>query len=165
MSIDSRHFSYLDYGGHGQPLLALHGHFGEARTFTGLARELAPDWRVIALDQRGHGRSERPADFSRDGYIGDAAALLDHLDPSTGASASIANATSAKARWLENAERRRSPTTWQPGRSADCHLPDALRQDTAVNCPCASTSYTIAGIGGWTAAAPQRITSVWTARG
>ncbi|MFE0700941.1 alpha/beta fold hydrolase [Streptomyces sp. NPDC058872] len=79
VNVDGRHLSYLDYGGHGQPLLALHGHFGEARAFAGLARGLSPDWRVIALDQRGHGHSERPADFSRDGYIGDAAAFLDHL--------------------------------------------------------------------------------------
>lgn len=79
MSIDGRRLSYLDFGGHGRPLLALHGHFGEACTFARLARDLAPDWRVIAPDQRGHGYSDRPADFSRDGYVSDAAALLGHL--------------------------------------------------------------------------------------
>ncbi|MBT2367009.1 alpha/beta hydrolase [Streptomyces sp. ISL-10] len=72
--------SYLDFGGPGRPLLALHGHFGEGRTFAATARDLAPEWRVIALDQRGHGRSDRPGDFSREGYIRDAAALLDHLE-------------------------------------------------------------------------------------
>ncbi|MEV4329603.1 alpha/beta hydrolase [Streptomyces sp. NPDC049597] len=71
--------SYLDFGGPGLPLLALHGHFGEARTFADLAASLAPAWRVIALDQRGHGRSHRPGDFSREAYVRDAAALLDHL--------------------------------------------------------------------------------------
>ncbi|MEU6896291.1 alpha/beta hydrolase [Streptomyces sp. NPDC046557] len=79
VSVGGRRLSYVDYGGRGQPLLALHGHFAEARTFAGVAAEVSPDWRVIALDQRGHGHSERPADFSRDGYIGDAAALLDLL--------------------------------------------------------------------------------------
>lgn len=79
MRIDGRLLSYLDHGGPGRPLLALHGHFGEARTFDRLARELAPDWRVIAPDQRGHGRSDRPADFSREGYVGDAAALAARL--------------------------------------------------------------------------------------
>ncbi|MCR8942393.1 alpha/beta hydrolase [Streptomyces sp. OUCMDZ-4982] len=71
--------SYLDFGGPGRPLLALHGHFGEGRTFTHLAWELGDSWRVIALDQRGHGRSDRPSDFSRAGYVEDAAAVLDHL--------------------------------------------------------------------------------------
>lgn len=71
--------SYLDHGGRGRPLLALHGHFGEARGFTRLASELAPAWRVFALDQRGHGLSGRPLDFSREGYVADAAAVLRHL--------------------------------------------------------------------------------------
>ncbi|ARF56420.1 alpha/beta fold hydrolase [Streptomyces gilvosporeus] len=78
MSIDGRRLSFLDYGGRGRPLLALHGHFGDGRTFAGLAHAL-PEWRVIGLDQRGHGSSERATDYSRDGYVGDAAALLDHL--------------------------------------------------------------------------------------
>ncbi|GAB2589276.1 hypothetical protein GCM10027168_22720 [Streptomyces capparidis] len=77
--VGGRLLSYLDFGGPGRPLLALHGHFQEARTFTALAGELAPRWRVVALDQRGHGRSDRPEDFSRQGYVRDAAALLDHL--------------------------------------------------------------------------------------
>ncbi|MEV4684387.1 alpha/beta hydrolase [Streptomyces kurssanovii] len=71
--------SYLDFGGPGRPLLALHGHFCEGRTFTALAAALAPDWRVIALDQRGHGRSDRTPGYDRDGYVRDAAALLEHL--------------------------------------------------------------------------------------
>ncbi|MFD8142213.1 alpha/beta fold hydrolase [Streptomyces sp. NPDC059708] len=79
LSLSGRHLSYLDFGGPGPLLLALHGHFGEARTFAPLARHLAPDWRVVALDQRGHGYSDQPPDFSRDGYVEDAAAVLRHL--------------------------------------------------------------------------------------
>jgi esterase len=79
LRIAGRRLSYLDFGGPGQPLLALHGHFGEGRTFTDLAAALAPDWRVIAPDQRGHGYSDRSDDVSRWGYVGDAAALVDHL--------------------------------------------------------------------------------------
>ncbi|MGW7102749.1 alpha/beta fold hydrolase [Streptomyces sp. NPDC054838] len=78
-SVAGRRLSFLDFGGPGQPLLALHGHFGEGRTFTHLARELGAHWRVIALDQRGHGYSDRPADFSRNGYIQDAASILEDL--------------------------------------------------------------------------------------
>ncbi|MEI5101751.1 alpha/beta hydrolase [Streptomyces sp. PmtG] len=71
--------SYLDFGGPGRPLLALHGHFAEGRTFIHLARELGDSWRVVAPDQRGHGHSDSPADFSRTGYVEDAAAVLEHL--------------------------------------------------------------------------------------
>ncbi|MFF2195823.1 alpha/beta fold hydrolase [Streptomyces sp. NPDC058157] len=79
LRVSGRRLSYLDSGGPGPLLLALHGHFGEARTFLPLIRQLPPDWRVVALDQRGHGHSDRPPDFSREGYVEDAAALLRHL--------------------------------------------------------------------------------------
>ncbi|MFF3056375.1 alpha/beta fold hydrolase [Streptomyces sp. NPDC057909] len=79
LALGGRRLSYLDFGGPGRPLLALHGHFSEGRTFSHLARELAPQWRVIAPDQRGHGDSGRPAGFSREGYIADAIAVLDRL--------------------------------------------------------------------------------------
>ncbi|MEV0441323.1 alpha/beta hydrolase [Streptomyces spectabilis] len=71
--------SYCDHGGPGPALLALHGHFGDGATFAALARALAGRCRVIALDQRGHGRSDRTEDYSRRGYVDDAAAVLRHL--------------------------------------------------------------------------------------
>ncbi|MFF8387327.1 alpha/beta fold hydrolase [Streptomyces kanasensis] len=49
------------------------------RTFARLANELQERWWIIAPDQGGHGHSDRPADFSRDGYVRDAANLLDCL--------------------------------------------------------------------------------------
>ncbi|MEU4533600.1 alpha/beta hydrolase [Streptosporangium sp. NPDC023825] len=79
LHIDGRRLSYLDFGGTGRPLLALHGHMSEGASFAGLAAGLAPGWRVIAPDQRGHGDSERAADYSRQGYLDDVLALLDHL--------------------------------------------------------------------------------------
>ncbi|RKT02534.1 pimeloyl-ACP methyl ester carboxylesterase [Streptomyces sp. 3211.6] len=79
LQLSGRRLSYLDSGGPGPLLLALHGHFGEARTFAPPAWQLAPDWRVVALDQRGHGHSGRPPDFSREGYVEDTAAVLHHL--------------------------------------------------------------------------------------
>ncbi|MEU0195964.1 alpha/beta fold hydrolase [Streptomyces afghaniensis] len=44
-----------------------------------MARDLGDRWRIIAPDQRGHGLSDRPSDFSRHGYVDDAASSLDHL--------------------------------------------------------------------------------------
>ncbi|MFJ7206708.1 alpha/beta fold hydrolase [Streptomyces sp. NPDC098789] len=79
VEVAGRALRYTDFGGPGEPLLALHAHFMEGRTFAGLARELAPRWRVIAPDQRGHGDSDRAPEYSREGYVADAAAVLEHL--------------------------------------------------------------------------------------
>ncbi|WSQ03513.1 alpha/beta hydrolase [Streptomyces sp. NBC_01232] len=76
---DGRRLAYTDFGGPGAPLLALHGHFQDGAGFGRLAQELGPAWRVIALDQRGHGRSDRAGEYTRDGYVADAAALLEQL--------------------------------------------------------------------------------------
>ncbi|MFJ6794881.1 alpha/beta fold hydrolase [Streptomyces sp. NPDC091268] len=79
LTIDGRTLSYLDFGGAGRPLLALHGHLSEGSSFTDLAAALGSDWRVIAPDQRGHGDSDRAEDYARAGYLADLVALLDHL--------------------------------------------------------------------------------------
>ncbi|MFE1830650.1 alpha/beta fold hydrolase [Streptomyces yangpuensis] len=76
---DGRRLAYTDFGGPGAPLLALHGHFGAGADFERLAREVGPAWRVIALDQRGQGDSDRAAEYTREGYVADAAALLEHV--------------------------------------------------------------------------------------
>lgn len=72
-------FSYLDSGGDGPIIIALHSHWMEGITFAALASALAPEWRVIALDQRGHGDSDHPATYTRDDYLGDLVALIAHL--------------------------------------------------------------------------------------
>jgi pimeloyl-ACP methyl ester carboxylesterase len=79
LTVDGRRLSYLDFGGTGRPLVALHGHLSEGATFAHLARALGPEWRVFAPDQRGQGESERADDYSREGYLADLQALLDHL--------------------------------------------------------------------------------------
>ncbi|MCX4691978.1 alpha/beta hydrolase [Streptomyces sp. NBC_01408] len=76
---DGRRLAYTDFGGPGAPLLALHGHFQDGRTFERLAREVGPRWRVITLDQRGHGESDRAGEYTREGYVADAAAVLEQL--------------------------------------------------------------------------------------
>ncbi|WP_131738219.1 alpha/beta fold hydrolase [Actinomadura roseirufa] len=72
--------AFADHGGPGTPVLALHGHFGRAGAFAGLAAALAPRFRVIALEQRCHGLSERHHDVSPDAYVADAAAFARSLD-------------------------------------------------------------------------------------
>ena len=72
--------SYLDTGGEGQTLIALHALWMEAATYTRLAAALSPEWRVIAMDQRGHGYSDHALNYTRKDYIGDVAALVEHLE-------------------------------------------------------------------------------------
>ncbi len=71
--------SYLDGGGGDRVLIALHAPFMEAATFAPLPAALAPEWRVVALDQRGHGYSDHAPSYTRDDYIGDLEAFIDHL--------------------------------------------------------------------------------------
>src|SRR5688572_15722875 len=73
-------FSYLDSGGTAPIIIALHSHWMEGVTFAAFADALAPEWRVIALDQRGHGDSNHATSYTRDDYLGDVEALMSHLN-------------------------------------------------------------------------------------
>jgi esterase len=56
-------FHYVTWGPEwAPPVVLLHGLTGHARTWDALARALEADFRVIALDQRGHGESDRAPD-------------------------------------------------------------------------------------------------------
>ncbi|KUJ66982.1 hydrolase [Streptomyces albus subsp. albus] len=79
LTIDGRRLSFLDYGGTGRPLLVLHGHMSEGASFAHLAAALGTEWRVIAPDQRGHGDSDRAEEYTREGYLADLLALIEHL--------------------------------------------------------------------------------------
>jgi pimeloyl-ACP methyl ester carboxylesterase len=72
--------SYLYFGGQGQPILILHGLAGQAMEWRNSASWLVRHGRVLALDQRGHGRSDRNlAGASRGAYVADAINLIEHL--------------------------------------------------------------------------------------
>ncbi|HEY1462574.1 MAG TPA: alpha/beta hydrolase [Terriglobales bacterium] len=80
---DGLNFSYLGDGdgdgGNGAPLIALHAHWMEGATYATLAKALAPEYRVIALDQRGHGHSDHAPTYEREDYLGDLQAFYAHL--------------------------------------------------------------------------------------
>jgi pimeloyl-ACP methyl ester carboxylesterase len=63
-------------------VLLLHGLMGRASHWAGTARWLSGRYRAIAIDQRGHGRSDKPADgpYDRDSYVADAEAAIEQLD-------------------------------------------------------------------------------------
>jgi esterase len=71
--------SYLDTGGEAPVIIALHAHWMEGLTFSSFAEAVHPEWRVIALDQRGHGYSGQADSYTREDYLGDMEALFHHL--------------------------------------------------------------------------------------
>lgn len=72
-------FSYLDAGGDGELIVALHALWMEAGTWSAFATQVAPAWRVVALDQRGHGQSDHAPSSSWRDYVADIDAFLEHL--------------------------------------------------------------------------------------
>ncbi|UGY92045.1 alpha/beta fold hydrolase [Streptomyces gobiensis] len=67
----------------GEPpgVLLLHGLMGRASHWAGTARWLSARYRAVGLDQRGHGRSEKPTEgpFNREAYVADAEAAIEQL--------------------------------------------------------------------------------------
>lgn len=62
-------------------VVLLHGLLGRASHWAATARGLAPAYRTIALDQRGHGRSARPpGPYTPDAYAADAIAAIEQLE-------------------------------------------------------------------------------------
>lgn len=120
-----RRLSYLDFGGPGRPVLALHGHYNEAAAFAPLAAALSPDLRVLALDQRGHGESDRADSYGREDYVEDVAAFHDHLGlgplPVVGHSLGGVNAYQYAARHPGHTRHRaqHSPTSASTGPEHD----------------------------------------------
>jgi len=69
--------SVLDWPGHEPAVLLLHGLAGQATEWSETARWLNRHHRVVALDQRGHGDSQKGLkNFSSDAYVEDAAAVV-----------------------------------------------------------------------------------------
>ena len=70
----------VDSGGAGEPVLLAHAIGMDHRMWDDLAARLAPEYRVIRFDARGHGRSPvPPRPYTLQGMADDAVALLDRL--------------------------------------------------------------------------------------
>ncbi len=73
---------YVDWGNaEAPPLLLVHGGRDHCRSWDWVAQDLRADWRVIALDLRGHGDSawSPDGDYSMTSYIYDLAQLVHQL--------------------------------------------------------------------------------------
>ena len=71
---------YLDWGGDGTPILALHGLASSAHWYDIIAPLLCDDFRIVAPDQRGHGQTTQATDgYGWHSVASDAVGLLDAL--------------------------------------------------------------------------------------
>ena len=71
---------YLDWGGNGPPVLALHGLASSGHWYRRVAPHLSGDYRIVAPDQRGHGATtQAPSGYDWQSLAEDAVGLLDHL--------------------------------------------------------------------------------------
>ena len=72
----------FDDRGEGPPLVFIHGFLNDAGVWSKVIEELEGNFRCIAVDLPGHGRSEGtgPGTYGRDDVLGDIRALLNHLD-------------------------------------------------------------------------------------
>ena len=82
VTVDGLSLRYRDWGGEGTPALALHGFALNAHSWDEVAPRLRDVLRVVALDQRGHGLSDRAtelADYSRPHMVADIGGVIDGL--------------------------------------------------------------------------------------
>jgi pimeloyl-ACP methyl ester carboxylesterase len=82
ITLHGRRYHYTEWGEPAlPPLVMLHGITTHARTWDDEARLLAACYRVLALDQRGHGDSDPPpdADYSDAALLSDLEAFVDAL--------------------------------------------------------------------------------------
>jgi pimeloyl-ACP methyl ester carboxylesterase len=69
-----------EWAGRGRAILCIHGITANCRCWDVMASALAPGYRILAMDLRGRGRSDRPASgYSIEHHCRDIAALLDGL--------------------------------------------------------------------------------------
>lgn len=90
---------------HGPGVLLLHGLMGRASHWAPTARWLSGRHRAVALDQRGHGRSDKPprGSYTREAYVEDVEAALEQLG--LGPAVLIGHAMGALTAWQLAAKR------------------------------------------------------------
>jgi esterase len=73
VKLRGRNVHYVDYGGAGEIVVALHGYVQNAHAFDGIAPVLVPHVRLLALDARGRGESDKgpPESYRMNYYLRD----------------------------------------------------------------------------------------------
>ena len=139
---DDSELTVTDQGGHGPAVVLLHGLAGSSRELLPTADALTDSFRVLLMDQRGHGRStRRPADLSRQAFVDDVVAVIDQrlqgqqatlVGQSMGAHTAFLTAAArpdlvSRLVMLEGQPRRRSPRRSRRTRRLPRFLADAVR--------------------------------------
>ena len=80
VTLNGLRFHYRDWGNEGaQPLVLLHGFTGHARSWDTFARAMRDRYRVLALDQRGHGETEWAQEYGPERMVEDVDAFVREL--------------------------------------------------------------------------------------
>jgi len=81
LDLDGLRYAYVDQG-QGETLLAVHGNPTWSFYWRELIRQLTPQYRVIAVDHMGCGRSDKPANYPYrlDRHVDNLARLIERLD-------------------------------------------------------------------------------------
>ena len=80
VTLNGLRFHYRDWDNPGaQPLVLLHGFTSHARGWDTVARAMRDRFRVLALDQRGHGETEWAADYAPERMVEDIDAFVREL--------------------------------------------------------------------------------------
>jgi pimeloyl-ACP methyl ester carboxylesterase len=81
INLDGVRLHYREWGDPAAPpVVLLHAYLQHARTWDTVARGLADRFRVLALDQRGHGESAWAVDYHELRLVGDLAGFVDALE-------------------------------------------------------------------------------------
>jgi pimeloyl-ACP methyl ester carboxylesterase len=83
LHINGLQLHYLDWGDSGsQPMLLLHGFMSCAHAWDDFASNFSTRYRIVVLDQRGHGESQWPGDpaYTLDDHFSDIACFVDTLN-------------------------------------------------------------------------------------
>ena len=82
VTVNGVRLRYLDWGTASKtPLICLHGHTGQAHIWDEFAAAMCPHYHVLAVDQRGHGKSQwAETGYARDRFVEDLAAFADALN-------------------------------------------------------------------------------------
>jgi pimeloyl-ACP methyl ester carboxylesterase len=84
VNVGDLNLHYVEWGDpQAPPMVLLHGFMAHARTWDLFAPELARDYRVLAVDQRGHGDSDPAAEYGPELYVRDLEGFVRalHLPP------------------------------------------------------------------------------------
>src|SRR3954452_10231452 len=85
VSVNGLQLAIAEAGEGGRPLLLVHGFTGAKEDFTDFLEPLAElGWHAVAVDNRGHGASDKPAgvdSYSLELFTEDTLALADELWP------------------------------------------------------------------------------------